>query len=214
MPAAASLSPPRKRAATAALAASRLRSHSHGPGWTSSKSLMANTRLRSAEAKTPKLARCMSPQALTVRPVTGVVARSAAMTAAEPRRKAKGEASMRAKRTGTSFCTRLAFCRSRIATGSARSGFLAKRACAARGTLSRSALPAARRSSTEGRRAAKLSNTALSSLAARRCWRFPSSPDCRVEMLMVSALSGSSAPSLDDVGKRVPASFGRGMVVA
>jgi hypothetical protein len=39
-----------KRAATAALVASRLRSHSHGPGWISSKSLMAKIRLRSAEA--------------------------------------------------------------------------------------------------------------------------------------------------------------------
>ena len=43
-------SPPMKRAATAALVANRLRSHSHGPGWTSSKSLIAKTRLRSAEA--------------------------------------------------------------------------------------------------------------------------------------------------------------------
>ena len=38
----------------------------------------------------------MSPQAATARPVTGVRDRSLAITAAEPRRKAKGEASMRA----------------------------------------------------------------------------------------------------------------------
>ena len=33
-----------------------------GPGMVSSKSLMPKTRLRSAEAKTPKLETCMSPQ--------------------------------------------------------------------------------------------------------------------------------------------------------
>ena len=38
----------------------------------------------------------MSPQAATCMPVTGVRDRSLAITAAEPRRKAKGEASMRA----------------------------------------------------------------------------------------------------------------------
>ena len=38
----------------------------------------------------------MSPQAATGRPVDGVADRSSAITAAEPRRKAKGEASMRA----------------------------------------------------------------------------------------------------------------------
>jgi len=38
----------------------------------------------------------MSPHAPTAMPVSGVHARSLAMTAAEPRRKAKGETSMRA----------------------------------------------------------------------------------------------------------------------
>ena len=38
----------------------------------------------------------MSPQACTMAPVAGVGARSAAMTAAEPRRNAKGDSSMRA----------------------------------------------------------------------------------------------------------------------
>lgn len=41
---------PRYSAATKALAARRLRSHSQGPRWVSSKSLMASTRLRSALA--------------------------------------------------------------------------------------------------------------------------------------------------------------------
>ena len=77
-----------------------MRSHSQAPGSVSSKSLIPNTRFRSAEANTPKLATCMSPQAWTVRPVTGVRARSAAITAAEPRRNANGLASIRAYRIG------------------------------------------------------------------------------------------------------------------
>lgn len=55
--------PPMKRVATAALATRRLRSHSHGAGKTSSKSLIANTNSRSAEPNTPKFETCMSPQA-------------------------------------------------------------------------------------------------------------------------------------------------------
>ena len=43
------------------------------------------------------------------------------MTAAEMRRKRKGEASMRAKRTSTSLCIRVRFCISSTATGSSRS---------------------------------------------------------------------------------------------
>ncbi len=66
----------------------------------------------------------MSPQVATASPVSGVRERSEAITAAEPRRKAKGETSMRAWRTGTSFCTRVAFCCSRMATGSGRSAGL------------------------------------------------------------------------------------------
>ena len=111
-----------KRTATAALAASRFRSHSQGAGNTSSKSLMAKISSRSAEPKTPKLETCMSPQAFTKIPLTGAGAISAVITAAEPRRKAKGEASMRAKRTGTSFWARVRFCASRISIGSVRCG--------------------------------------------------------------------------------------------
>ena len=75
--------------------ARRFTSHSHGPGSVSSKSLMSNTMLRSGVAKVPKFATCASPHACTVRPVTGVVARSIAMIAAPPRKKANGDAAMR-----------------------------------------------------------------------------------------------------------------------
>ena len=67
------------------LAASRLTSHSHGPGRVSSKSLTSNTRRRSAEPNRPKLDRCASPQACTASPDTGVPARSLAIGRAAPR---------------------------------------------------------------------------------------------------------------------------------
>src|SRR5262249_32010482 len=65
-------------------------------GIVSSKSLMPNTRFRSAHAKRPKLATCMSPQAGTVIPVIGDGLRSWAIMAAPPRRNAKGDPSIRA----------------------------------------------------------------------------------------------------------------------
>src|SRR5215471_11453579 len=89
------LSPPSDFAATAALAARRLRSHSQGPTYTSSKSLIEKTRLRSADAYTPKLLTCISPHAATGMPDTGRVDRSLAITAADPRRKANGLVSIR-----------------------------------------------------------------------------------------------------------------------
>ena len=70
---------PRSRMATSKLAASRLTSHSHGPGSVSSKSFMSNTSRRSGAEKMPKLTRCASPHAWTLMPVLGVVARSDAM---------------------------------------------------------------------------------------------------------------------------------------
>ena len=79
----------------AKLLASRLRSHSNGAGSVSSKSLTSNTGAPSGEAKAPKLARWQSPQDCTHRPLVGVSARSAAMTAAAPRMKVNGEARMR-----------------------------------------------------------------------------------------------------------------------
>ena len=76
---------PLSRAPINRLATSRLTSHSHGPGSVSSKSLMSNTRRRSGEANTPKLDRWASPQHWTLRPESGVPAKSAAMILAAPR---------------------------------------------------------------------------------------------------------------------------------
>ena len=140
---------PRWRAATKALAARRLTSHSQGPNWHSSKSLMAKTSLRSAEANTPKLDTCMSPQSSTCRPVCGVDARSAAMTAADPRRNANGDCSMRAWRTGTSCGIRVLACSRRIRKGSTPR-WRTNSPWLDRGTDSRSALPVSMRSSTDG----------------------------------------------------------------
>ena len=100
------------------LAASRLTSHSQGPTSVSSKSFRSKTRRRSGLAYTPKLARWASPQSWTVMLVLGVGARSPAITAAEPRRKAKGEASMRPMRIGTSSGMRPSFEAAIVARGS------------------------------------------------------------------------------------------------
>ncbi len=61
---------PRSRPPIAKLATRRLTSHSNGPGWVSSKSLMSKIRRRSGAAKTPKLERCASPQSWTMRSVS------------------------------------------------------------------------------------------------------------------------------------------------
>ena len=63
---------PLSRPATARLAASRLTSHSNGPGSVSSKSLRSKTSRRSGEANAPKLARCASPHSCTRSPAAGV----------------------------------------------------------------------------------------------------------------------------------------------
>ena len=76
---------PRSRPATAMLAASRLTSHSHGPGSVSSKSLRSKMRSRSGEAKPPKFDRCASPHSCTRIPELGPLARSEAITYAAPR---------------------------------------------------------------------------------------------------------------------------------
>jgi hypothetical protein len=83
------------RAATAMLAARRLTSHSQGPGSVSSKSLRSKTSRRSGDAKSPKFDRCASPHSCTRIFDTGVLARSAAMISAAPRKKANGDASIR-----------------------------------------------------------------------------------------------------------------------
>ena len=86
---------PRWRPATTMLAARRLTSHSQGPGCVSSKSLQSKTSWRSGEPKTPKLERWASPQVWATSPERGVVERSDAMISAAPRKKVKGETSMR-----------------------------------------------------------------------------------------------------------------------
>ena len=66
-----------------------------GAGSVSSKSFRSKTRLRSGVAKIPKFERWQSPQASTSIPLLGDEPRSAAITAADPRRNANGEAAMR-----------------------------------------------------------------------------------------------------------------------
>ena len=85
----------RLRAAISRLAANRLRSHSNGPGMVSSKSLTSKIRSRSGEANPPKLDRWASPHSCTLSLVGGSEARSEAITAAAPRKKANGDAAMR-----------------------------------------------------------------------------------------------------------------------
>src|SRR3954447_23264173 len=140
-----------KERATRSASRQPLMSHSHGPGRTSSKSLIAKIRLRSADANRPKFIKCISPQAITSRSVRGEFARSPAMIAALPRKKANGEVNIRAIRTGTSSLIRVAFCLSRIVTGSIRSRALRNSAWEERGILRRSAFPFAIRSARDKR---------------------------------------------------------------
>src|SRR3954453_20207694 len=105
---------------------------------------------------------CISPQAITSRSVRGEFARSPAMIAALPRKKANGEVNIRAIRTGTSSLIRLAFCLSRIVTGSIRSRALRNSAWEERGILRRSAFPFAIRSARDKRIALKLPSLASS----------------------------------------------------
>ena len=99
---------PMSRPATSTLVARRLMSHSHGPGRVSSKSLMSKTRRRSGDANMPKFDRWASPQACTVIPLLGVLARSLAITSAAPRKNVKGEIAIRPYRIGSSSGTRVA----------------------------------------------------------------------------------------------------------
>ena len=77
---------PFSRPAISMLAARRLTSHSQGPGAVSSKSLTSKIRWRSGEPKIPKLERWASPHSWTSIPEVGVVARSAAIGSAAPRK--------------------------------------------------------------------------------------------------------------------------------
>lgn len=76
---------PFARPAMTRLAASRLTSHSQGPGSVSSKSLMSKSRFRSGEASNRKFSRWASPHNCARIPESGVPARSAAIRAAAPR---------------------------------------------------------------------------------------------------------------------------------
>jgi hypothetical protein len=72
-------------------------------------------------ANTPKFESWQSPEDCTTMPLDGVVARSAAIAAAEPRGNANGEAAVRAWRITTNSGTRPASSASIGATGSGRS---------------------------------------------------------------------------------------------
>src|SRR5262249_15524565 len=80
-------------------------------------------------------------------PVFGVRERSQAITAAEPRRKANAELSIRAFRIGTRSRSRDAFDLMRIYIGWGRSLGAFHSACLSRGTCSRSAFPSCHRCS-------------------------------------------------------------------
>ena len=97
---------PAERPATSILVVSRLRSHSHGAGSVSSKSLISKIRLRSGVANPPKFMMWQSPHACTRSRVVGVCAKSKAIIAAAPRRKVKGDLLIRAYRIGSSFAIR------------------------------------------------------------------------------------------------------------
>jgi hypothetical protein len=88
---------------------------------------------------------CASPQSWTCGPVTGVEARSAAITAAAPRRNANGDTAIRLCRMPIRLATRVAAWACKIPSGSRPSG-TPPSACADRGTDARKARPASRRS--------------------------------------------------------------------
>ena len=141
MSTARSLSNPTSRPATTKLATRRFTSHSQAPGSVSSKSLRPNTTLRSGVAKSPKFMRWQSPQACTSSPVVGTAARSAAMTAAEPRRKVNGLTAMRPNRIGISSSSRPTFEATSTSIGSGRSAATDQSPCTPREMTSRRLRP-------------------------------------------------------------------------
>ena len=76
---------PRSRPARTNEAARRKTSHSKGPGFVSSKSLMSKMTLRSGAANMPKFDRWASPHSWVTSPEFGIDARSAVMMPAPPR---------------------------------------------------------------------------------------------------------------------------------
>src|ERR1700704_3208361 len=137
---------PWSRARTTREATSRFTSHSNGPGSVSSKSRRSNDRLRSGVFHKPKLSTCASPHNCTVIPVFGVEARSAAITAAAPRKYVHGDAAIRPCRIGIRSGARNSFCAKMVASASwpRPAGFQSARA--RRGTTLRAERPSPARS--------------------------------------------------------------------
>ena len=161
------------RPAMAMLAASRLTSHSHGPRAVSSKSLMSKTISRSGAAKPPKFDRCASPQSWASRPDRGVPARSAAISAAAPRKKANGEVSIRPWRIGRSSGMRSAPSSSSSSTGGRRPAAGSQPAWSPRRAAARAARPSAARSWTEGcgiGRGTRFAVVAIGAMPPRGWW--------------------------------------------
>ena len=167
-------SPPRNSAATAALAANRLRSHFHGPG-TSSKSLIAKTRLRSADANRPKFIRCISPQAITSSWVRGEFARSPANVAALPRKKRERRSQHTRHPHRHEFLDAGSILRLEDRTGSGRPRASRNSAWDERGTSRRRALPFAIRSARDKRMASEIVELLVRCLARTLADRNPSS---------------------------------------
>ena len=86
--------------------------------------------------------RWQSPQACTSSPVVGTAARSAAMTAAEPRRKVNGLTAMRPNRMGMSSSSRPTFEATSTSIGSGRSAATDQSPCTPREMTSRRLRPA------------------------------------------------------------------------
>jgi site-specific recombinase XerD len=106
--------------------------------------------LRSADAKTPKLAMCASPQVCMRIPLLGLQVRSSAIMAAAPRKKAKGELNILAYRMGTKAGKRVLACFSSMLTGLLRLELGLNSPSFARGSFARNALPCSIRSSMLG----------------------------------------------------------------
>ena len=97
------------------------------------------------EANAPKLARCASPHSCARSPEAGVVARSAAIGSAAPRKNVNADTSIRPSRTGTSSGTRLLSCSSSSPTAS-RPGSGVYSACDSSDATARASFPRASRS--------------------------------------------------------------------
>ena len=93
---------PAMRPARMMLAASRFTSHSQGPRWVSSKSLMSSTISEPGVAKKPKFLTWASPHIWTSIFVCGEWPRSAAMISTDPRKKANGDLLINLNLTGSS----------------------------------------------------------------------------------------------------------------